>query len=94
MINIDTHIPDTLIGDPTRLCQVLMNLAGNAIKFTEKGSVTIEIKKAAIENNILFSIIDTGIGITKDKLQTVFESFSQANASDTRGLVEQGLGLP
>ncbi len=93
MINIDTHIPDTLIGDPTRLCQVLMNLAGNAIKFTEKGSVTIEIKKAAIENNILFSIIDTGIGITKDKLQTVFESFSQANASDTRRFGGTGLGL-
>ena len=95
--NIDSYIPDVLIGDPTRLNQVLLNLAGNAIKFTEKGSVEIKVQSA--KNKIQgdstwnFSIIDTGIGISKDKLQTVFESFSQANASDTRIYGGTGLGL-
>ncbi|MEP7263225.1 MAG: ATP-binding protein [Bacteroidota bacterium] len=93
IIDCDSKIPDVSIGDPTRLNQVLMNLTGNAIKFTEKGSVSIEIKMSAIENTILFSIIDTGIGIPKDKLQSVFESFSQANASDTRKFGGTGLGL-
>ncbi|MFI5218478.1 MAG: ATP-binding protein [Bacteroidia bacterium] len=91
--DIDSKIPDVLVGDPTRLNQVLMNLAGNAIKFTEKGSVTIEIKKTSYENVIRFSIIDTGIGIPQDKLQTVFESFSQAHSSDTRKFGGTGLGL-
>jgi signal transduction histidine kinase/DNA-binding response OmpR family regulator len=89
--NIDDNIPDVLIGDPVRLNQVLINLTGNAIKFTEKGSVTIEVKK--VNEGIKFSIIDTGIGIPKDKLQTVFENFSQANASDTRKYGGTGLGL-
>jgi two-component system sensor histidine kinase ChiS len=91
--NIDGNIPDILIGDAARLNQVLINLAGNAIKFTEKGSVTIEVKKGAGENSISFSIIDTGIGIPADKLQTVFESFSQAHLSDTRKYGGTGLGL-
>ncbi len=95
--NIDNNIPDVLIGDPVRINQVLMNLAGNAIKFTEKGSVQIKIR--LLDNdpasifNLQFSIIDTGIGIPKDKLETVFESFSQANTSDTRKHGGTGLGL-
>ncbi len=89
--NIDHNIPDVLIGDPVRLNQVLINLMGNAIKFTEKGSVTIEVKK--VSEGVRFSIMDTGIGIPKDKLQTVFENFSQANTSDTRKYGGTGLGL-
>ena len=91
IVNVDHSIHDVLIGDPVRLSQVLINLTGNAIKFTEKGSVAIEVKKA--EHGIKFSITDTGIGIPKDKLQTVFENFSQANASDTRKYGGTGLGL-
>ena len=89
--NIDHNIPDVVIGDPVRLNQVLINLAGNAIKFTGKGSVTIDVKK--VNDGIRFSIVDTGIGIPNDKLQTVFENFSQANASDTRKYGGTGLGL-
>ena len=89
--NINPDLPDVVIGDPTRLNQVLINLAGNAIKFTEKGSVTIEVTRE--NTGIKFAIIDTGIGIPQDKLQTVFENFSQANTSDTRKYGGTGLGL-
>ena len=88
---LDSDLPDVVIGDPTRLNQVLINLTGNAIKFTEKGSVTIEVTKQT--PSVKFAIIDTGIGIPRDKLQTVFENFSQANASDTRKYGGTGLGL-
>ncbi len=84
-------VPDIVIGDPARLNQVLMNLAGNAIKFTEKGSVTIEVRGENQE--VRFAVIDTGIGIPQDKLQTVFENFSQVNVSDTRKHGGTGLGL-
>lgn len=90
-VKIDSKVQDIVLGDPVRLNQVLINLAGNAIKFTEKGSVAIEVKKA--DNKVRFSIIDTGIGIPKDKLKTVFENFGQANTSDTRKYGGTGLGL-
>jgi signal transduction histidine kinase/DNA-binding NarL/FixJ family response regulator len=93
IVDMDGKITDVRMGDPVRLNQVLMNLAGNAIKFTEKGSVAIEVKKGVSESGIRFSINDTGIGIPEDKLQTVFESFSQAKASDTRTYGGTGLGL-
>jgi signal transduction histidine kinase/DNA-binding NarL/FixJ family response regulator len=93
IVNIEPGIDDVVIGDPVRLNQVLINLAGNAIKFTEKGSVTIELTKGEKESAVQFSIIDTGIGIPQEKLQTVFENFSQANASDTRKYGGTGLGL-
>jgi signal transduction histidine kinase/DNA-binding NarL/FixJ family response regulator len=89
---INENIPDVLVGDPVRLNQILVNLGGNAIKFTEKGSVHFNVKKTA-QNGIAFSIIDTGIGIPKDKMQQVFESFSQANTSDNRKFGGTGLGL-
>ncbi|MFZ4704633.1 MAG: ATP-binding protein [Bacteroidales bacterium] len=88
---IKSDVSDVVIGDPVRLNQVLINLTGNAIKFTEKGSVSIEVTKE--KEGIRFAIVDTGIGIPEDKLQTVFESFSQANASDTRKYGGTGLGL-
>lgn len=89
-------VPDVLLGDPVRLYQILMNLAGNAVKFTEKGSVQIEVIR--IINNehtsrLKFSIIDTGVGIPADKIETIFESFSQAHSSDTRKFGGTGLGL-
>ncbi|CAN5372202.1 two-component regulator propeller domain-containing protein [soil metagenome] len=103
--DVESSVPDIVIGDPVRLNQVLMNLAGNAIKFTEKGSVSLKVqmfkslklKSSTIEplNHELlnFSIEDTGIGIPKEKLESVFESFSQAHLSDTRIYGGTGLGL-
>ncbi len=89
--SIKSDVKDVVIGDPIRLNQILINLTGNAVKFTEKGSVAIEVKNE--KNGIKFSIIDTGIGIPEDKLQKVFESFTQANTSDTRKYGGTGLGL-
>jgi signal transduction histidine kinase/CheY-like chemotaxis protein len=91
MVSIKPNVEDIVLGDPVRLNQILINLTGNAIKFTEKGSVAVEITK--VEQGIKFAIIDTGVGIPKDKLETVFENFSQANASDTRKFGGTGLGL-
>ncbi len=95
--DISDSIPDVLIGDPVRLNQIILNLAGNAIKFTEKGSVEIKVELASGDPssllNLRFSVIDTGIGIAEDKLETVFESFKQANSSDTRKYGGTVLGL-
>ncbi|MEI6173476.1 MAG: tetratricopeptide repeat protein [Bacteroidota bacterium] len=95
--SVHDSIPDILTGDPVRLNQVLMNLAGNAIKFTDRGSVVIRVEPSehVIESQVAmkFSVTDTGIGIAKDKLGSVFEEFSQANLSDTRKFGGTGLGL-
>jgi PAS domain S-box-containing protein len=84
------------IGDPVRLNQILINLISNALKFTHKGSITIKcaVHKQEKRNYYLkFEVSDTGIGIPKDKLKTIFESFSQADASVTRKYGGTGLGL-
>src|SRR5450755_869541 len=94
--NIGPGVPTALIGDPNRLRQVLINLLGNSIKFTEKGGVEIaaEVDAASQEPGSLhFVITDTGIGIPADKLDTIFESFSQADSSTTRKYGGTGLGL-
>jgi PAS domain S-box-containing protein len=84
------------IGDPVRLNQILINLISNAIKFTHTGSIHVSVKTDKIKNEtyrLRFDIADTGIGIPKSKLQTIFESFSQADASVTRKYGGTGLGL-
>jgi signal transduction histidine kinase len=91
-------VPLILLGDPTRLTQILINLAGNAIKFTESGSVTIHLSTKLKESDdescmLFFQVIDTGIGIAADKLQTIFESFSQASDDTNRKYGGTGLGL-
>lgn len=89
-------VPDRLEGDPYRLNQVLINLAGNAIKFTDKGKVQIhvELQKEALNNIWLrFSVSDTGIGISQDKLQHIFDMFTQETSSTTRKFGGTGLGL-
>jgi signal transduction histidine kinase/DNA-binding NarL/FixJ family response regulator len=91
LTNIQSSVEDVLLGDPVRLNQILINLTGNAIKFTEKGSVSIGVER--YESKVRFTVTDTGIGIPTDKIQTVFESFSQANTSDTRKYGGTGLGL-
>lgn len=93
---IDQSIPDTLIGDATRLTQILVNLIGNAIKFTHQGSIAIEIyNKSQTETEVIigFKISDTGIGIDKEKLNEVFERFNQGEDSTTRNYGGTGLGL-
>ena len=93
---IDSSIPDTLIGDATRLTQILVNLIGNAIKFTHHGKIDIEVfNHSQNEKNITlgFKISDTGIGIDKEKLGEVFERFNQGEDSTTRNFGGTGLGL-
>jgi signal transduction histidine kinase/DNA-binding NarL/FixJ family response regulator len=92
-VTVDEQTQKIVIGDPVRLTQVFTNMIGNAIKFTEKGRVELHISNDAPTGGTTFTISDTGIGIAPEKLQTVFESFSQANTSDTRLYGGTGLGL-
>jgi signal transduction histidine kinase/CheY-like chemotaxis protein len=94
--NCENNIPGLVSGDPTRLTQVIVNLVGNAIKFTEKGFVKLNAAlKETTENYCLieFRIEDSGIGIAPENLHTVFERFTQANADTTRKYGGTGLGL-
>ncbi len=88
-------VPARVKGDPDRLRQVLVNLVGNSIKFTSTGRVTIRLERdpESVEDSVLFSVTDTGIGIPEDKLDSIFESFTQADASITRKFGGTGLGL-
>ncbi|CEJ68991.1 Autoinducer 2 sensor kinase/phosphatase LuxQ [Chryseobacterium oranimense G311] len=93
---IDPSIPDTLVGDATRLTQILVNLIGNAIKFTHQGNISVEIyskQKTEKEAVLGFKISDTGIGIDKEKLTEIFERFNQGEDSTTRNYGGTGLGL-
>lgn len=95
-VSLDTNAPDVLIGDPVRLNQVLLNLAGNAIKFTEKGAVNINVTVTAKETekvSLLFEVTDTGIGISEEQMSKLFNSFSQASSDTTRKYGGTGLGL-
>ncbi len=91
-VRLDEQVPTVLLGDPTKVRQVLVNLIGNAIKFTEKGSVTLEVKPCEAKDEYHFSIIDTGIGIPDSALSKIFERFSQADESTTRRFGGTGLG--
>ncbi len=93
---VDRNIPDMLIGDPHRLNQVLTNLLGNAVKFTEKGEINLGIKLLERHDDTVsleFSVSDTGIGVSPDKLKYIFESFTQAETGITRKFGGTGLGL-
>ena len=91
---IDKDVPEVLVGDPSRLNQVLINLSANAIKFTDKGNVRITVKKVpGTESSLAFTVADTGIGIPADKLGSLFESFQQVDASTSRKYGGTGLGL-
>ncbi len=92
----NADVPDQLIGDPLRLGQILLNIASNAVKFTEKGEITILIEKISQRENhwdLRFSISDTGIGMSKPVLTKLFKPFSQADSTTTRRFGGTGLGL-
>jgi len=93
---IDTNTPKQVVGDPNRLGQILLNLIGNAIKFTNKGSVTVSVKQLKESTNsttVFFEIKDTGIGIVSNKINTVFGAFTQAKSDTSRIYGGTGLGL-
>jgi signal transduction histidine kinase/CheY-like chemotaxis protein len=90
---MEPSVPKRLIGDPGRLRQVLLNLLGNATKFTERGEITVLVKIDSPPGLLHFAVSDTGIGIPADGLSTIFDSFSQADASTTRKYGGTGLGL-
>jgi signal transduction histidine kinase/CHASE2 domain-containing sensor protein/ActR/RegA family two-component response regulator len=93
---IEQTIPHNLQGDPTRLSQILTNLIGNAIKFTDRGGVSIDISAIATtdrQTTLYFQVQDTGIGIDSDSQDKIFHSFSQADSSTTRQYGGTGLGL-
>jgi len=89
---IEPNVPTCLIGDPGRLRQILLNLLGNSTKFTERGGLGVQVKLDP-DGALHVSISDTGIGIPPERLSTIFESFSQADASTTRKYGGTGLGL-
>ena len=93
IVDLPAGLHKSLIGDPLRLQQVLMNLLGNAVKFTESGQIVLGVRGGETPGEILFSISDTGIGIPADRLEAIFEDFSQADASTTRKYGGTGLGL-
>nr|WP_294781137.1 ATP-binding protein [uncultured Flavobacterium sp.] len=93
---LDAEMPDNVIGDQGRLNQILVNLIGNSLKFTNEGEVTVSVKKIEETEEhytLKFSVKDTGIGIQKDKLTTIFERFTQGEESTTRTYGGTGLGL-
>jgi len=93
-VKVGKNVPEIIIGDPSRLNQILINLCGNSIKFTEKGSVTIEVELVnTSEATLRFSVKDTGIGIPKDKAKQLFSAFQQVNVSTSRKYGGTGLGL-
>ncbi len=94
--DVAAPVPDWVEGDPLRLRQIIFNLVGNAIKFTEKGSVMVRVSVVEGEPRgtvVEFAVADTGIGIPADKQDTIFEAFSQADGSTTRRYGGTGLGL-
>ena len=95
-MDVEPDVPFTLVGDPLRLGQVLINLVGNAIKFTDEGEVVVGVRLQSTVNQtttLLFSVKDTGVGMTEEQMEKLFHAFSQADMSTTRRFGGTGLGL-
>ena len=96
IVEIDENIPEILLGDPTKLSQIFINLINNALKFTKNGKVNVIVKlvNTGVDySRINFAVVDTGIGIPKDKQESIFESFSQGSIEINRKYGGTGLGL-
>lgn len=96
LCRIDPEVPDELMGDPNRIRQIIVNLVSNAVKFTAKGQVMVEIDLKRMENGqavLHYRVSDTGIGIAADKIDAIFEAFKQSDSSTTRRYGGTGLGL-
>ena len=100
----ESNVPNSLVGDAHRLRQVLVNLVGNALKFTSQGAITVSVEvvsgpdnrfktKAQQEVTLQFSVEDTGIGIPSDQIDSIFDEFQQAEVSTARNYGGSGLGL-
>jgi len=95
-VHVDPEVSDVLIGDPVRLRQIIVNLVGNAIKFTSSGAVTVSVHRESSQDQgvlLRFTVKDTGIGIPPERQQEIFSAFTQADASTTRQYGGTGLGL-
>ncbi|WP_169307096.1 response regulator [Ferrimonas sediminicola] len=96
LFNVESDVPQALVGDPLRLGQILTNLGNNAIKFTERGEIVVSIRLQEQHNSraqLLFSVRDSGIGMSREQRQRLFRAFSQADSSTTRKYGGTGLGL-
>ena len=97
MVDIRSSVPDSLVGDPHRLRQILANLVSNAIKFTERGEIIVRVERTRLREedraSLRFSVIDTGIGIAPEKQAAIFRPFTQGDGSTTRQYGGTGLGL-
>ncbi len=92
----DSNIPDVLVGDPVRLHQIILNLVSNAVKFTNKGKITVSVRLLSEDDTkvtIAFDVKDTGIGITENKMGKIFDNFQQASSDTSRLYGGTGLGL-
>ncbi len=95
-LEIDPDVPLRLMGDPLRLSQIMQNLAGNAVKFTERGEIVVSVslvRRASDSVTLYFGVRDTGVGIAEDRLTAIFDAFTQADSSTTRRHGGTGLGL-
>lgn len=90
---VEKSVPHTVKGDPGRVRQILVNLVGNAIKFTQKGEIDIQLQVKQDSQELLFTVSDTGIGIPQDKIDRIFSAFTQYDSSTTRRYGGSGLGL-
>ncbi|MCK5147501.1 response regulator [bacterium] len=96
VFHVLSDVPDAIVGDPSRVRQVLLNLLSNAVKFTKSGEVVLRVKNVKKDNDqveLHFSVLDTGIGIPAEKQQMIFDAFTQADGSTTRKFGGTGLGL-
>lgn len=92
-VDLDEAMPPLMVSDPQRLRQVLVNLVGNALKFTERGAVRLHMGFNPVTHRLEAMVEDTGIGIHKEKLEKLFDKFTQADTSITRRFGGSGLGL-